>query len=404
MKFCKFIPKLVLHRRKMYYYYSMKLEEAFKTIISFIPGGKPEDVPLISSAGRVLAGDIVAERNIPDADTARMDGYAVAKGSEGTCTVIKELSASEIYDKSLNKGECVRVATGAKVPANTDFVVPFENAHRIDEHVSYDRGDDKKRHITEAGATIEQGSVIAPKGSRINIRLLETCASLRIATVPCVKNPIIGVISTGSELVEDFSKAGTVNSNYYHMSGLLHLFDVQMKYYGVIPDDEATLSRVMKQAVLDCDMVVTFGGTGHSRYDLLKFCVLEMGGEIPVESVKISPGKTFRFGMLGGKPLFMFPGTPSGAIACSEIFLVQAIRKWHGLKTGPIKAFSNFDMSKRKGFSNLVSTLLTIDNEGRAVVCKSGKGFPCVTVLPEECDGIKKGDLVDAWLASKMLI
>lgn len=388
----------------MYYDYIMKLEEAFKTIISFIPGGKPEEVPLIASAGRVLAEDIVAKRNIPDADIARMDGYAVAKGSEGTCTVIKELSASEVYDKAIVKGECVRVATGAKVPVNTEFVVPFENAHRTGEHVSYDRGDDKKRHITEQGATIEKGEIIAPVGSRVNIRLLETFASLRISTIPCVKNPVIGVISTGSELVEDFSKPGTVNSNYYHMAGLLHLFDVQMKYYGVVPDDEGELSKTMKQAAMECDMVVTFGGTGHSRYDLLKFCVLEMGGEIPVESLKISPGKTFRFGLLGGKPLFMFPGTPGGAIACSEIFLVQSIRKWHGLKTGPVKAVSNFDMSKRKGFSNLVSTLLTIDNDGRAVVCKSGRGFPAVAVLPEDCDGIKKGDLVDAWLASKMLI
>ncbi len=387
----------------MYYDYSMKLEEAFNTIISFIPGARPEEVPLIAAAGRVLAEDIVAQHDYPEADMSRMDGYAVGKGSEGTCLVVQELSAADSYDKPLKKGECIRVATGAKVPSNTDFVVPFENAHRDGENVTYQQGEERKRHITQAGSDIKKGDVLARKGMRVDIRLMEVFASMRFAALPCAKAPLIGVISTGSELVEDFTKKGTVNSNYYHMAGLLRIFDVNMKYYGVIPDDEGLLSTVMKQAALECDMVVTFGGTGYSRYDLLKLTVLEAGGEIPVEGLRVSPGKTFRFGLLGGKPLFMFPGSPAGAIACSEVFLVQAIRKWHGLKTGSIKGVINFPVKKRKGFAKLVRTWLTINDEGMAVACQNGVGFPCVAVIAEDAEEVQRGDLVDVWLASKML-
>lgn len=388
----------------MYYHKGMKLEDAFNTIISIVPGGKPEEIPLLTAAGRVLATDIISDTDLPEADTSRMDGYAVGRGSEGTCLVIKELSAADTYDKPLKKGECIRVATGAKVPVNTEFVVPFEKANRSGENVSYSKDDDGKRHITETGASVFKGQVIAQRGRRVDIRLMEVFASMRLEKLACVKNPVIGVISTGNELVEDFTKKGTVNSNYYHMSGLLRIFEAEMKYYGVVPDDEGELSKTMKKAAMECDMVVTFGGTGHSQYDLLKFCVLEMGGEIFVEGVRMSPGKTFRFGLLGGKPLFMFPGSPAGAIACSEIFLVQAIRKWHGLKTGPIVGYSNFDKTKKKGLAGLVSTWLTVNDEGKASVCMNGKGFPCVTVIPEDSEGIKKGDLVSVWLASKMMI
>lgn len=388
----------------MYYYILMKLEDAFNTIISIVPGGKPEEVPLIAAAGRVLADDIISDRNLPEADTSRMDGYAVGRGSDGTCAVMQELSAGDTYDKPLKKGECVRVATGAKVPVNTDFVVPFENAHRSGEKVTYERADDGKNHITNAGATISKGQVIAQRGRRVDIRLMEVFASMRLEKISCVRNPVIGVISTGSELVEDFSKEGTINSNYYHMAGLLEIFDAEMKYYGVVPDDEGEVAKAIKKAAMECDMVVTFGGTGHSRYDLLKLCVLENGGEIFVEGVRMSPGKTFRFAMLGGKPLFMFPGTPGGAIACSEIFLVQAIRKWHGLKNGPVVAHSNFDFTKKPGFTSLVSTWLTINDDGKAVVCQNGKGFPCVTAIEADSEGIKRGDRVIVWLASKMMI
>lgn len=388
----------------MYYYIFMKLEDAFNTIISIVPGGKPEEVSLIAAAGRVLADEIISDRNLPEADTSRMDGYAVGRGSDGTCAVLKDLSAGETYDKPLKKGECVRLVTGAKVPVNTDFVVPFEQAHRSGEKVSYEKADDGKNHITNAGATISKGQVIAQRGRRVDIRLMEVFASMRLEKISCVRNPIIGVISTGSELVEDFSKEGTINSNYYHMAGLLKIFDAEMKYYGVVPDDEGELSKAIKKAAMECDMVVTFGGTGHSRYDLLKLCVLENGGEIFVEGVRMSPGKTFRFALLGGKPLFMFPGTPGGAIACSEIFLVQAIRKWHGLKTGPIIAHSNFDFTKKPGFTSLVSTWLTVNDDGKAVVCQNGKGFPCVTALEADSEGVKRGDRVVVWLASKMMI
>ncbi|WP_277656212.1 molybdopterin molybdotransferase MoeA [Seleniivibrio woodruffii] len=382
----------------------MKLEEAFKTIISLIPDAKSEEVPLIAAAGRVLAADVVAEHDYPEADVSRMDGYAVGQGSEGACLVVNEISAADSYEKPLGKGECVRVATGAKVPSNTEFVVPFENAHRSGENVTYQQGEDRKKHITHAGSDIRKGDVIARKGMRVDIRMMEIFASMRIPSLPCAKAPLVGVISTGSELTEDFTKPGTVNSNFYHMAGLLRIFDVDMKYFGVVPDDEGELSKTMKQAALECDMVITFGGTGFSRYDLLKLTVLEAGGEIPVEGVRIGPGKTFRFGLLGGRPLFMFPGSPAAAIACSEVFLVQAIRKWHGLKTGCIKAVSGFTMKKKKGFSKLVRTWLRFSEDGHAIVDQGGVGFPCVSVISEEAEIMHDGELVDVWLASKMLI
>ncbi len=333
----------------------LSVEEALARILGYFHVLEVEETPLLDALGQVLAEDIVSTFDIPPLDNSAMDGYAVVASSVKGATpetpvvlsVVGSVAAGQLPGQDVGPGTAVRIMTGAPVPAGADAVVPFEESDEIERRGS--GGDSSQIAIrveVKAGADIrpagqdvrssqkvlEQGTVLRP--SEIGV-----LASLGSDRVKVVRRPVVGVLSTGDELLDpgERHRAGRIyDSNSYIVAASVMRYGGVPRLIGIARDNLDSMNDKLQQG-WNCDMLVTSAGVSKGDYDMVKD-VLARHGEIDFWSVRMRPAKPLAFGVLdapGGRgvPLMGLPGNPVSAIVAFEQFGRAAIFKMLG-KTG----------------------------------------------------------------------
>jgi len=311
-------------------------EEAIKRIMGSVkPVERTETIPIEESSGRVLAEDIVAAEDVPPFTRAAMDGYAVkAEDTYGasqqnprTLKLAAVLHAGESVSVTINKGECVRIATGCPVPLGADAVVMVEFTDEKEGNVSVFDAVHPGANISPRGEDMKKDEAVLKKGEPITPAKVGVLAALGQRTVSVYEKPRVAVVPTGTEICEPGAKLGKgqiYDINTYTLASVLSANGAHVTRSPVVPDSFESLKSAVTR-FLSHDLIVFSGGSSVGERDLL-VKVLEEMGKVVFHGVQMKPGKPTLFGTVEGKPVFGMPGYPTSCLSNTYVFLVPVIR------------------------------------------------------------------------------
>lgn len=361
------------------------------------------------TCGLVSASEIKAPFGFPETNRSRMDGFAFDINNSNLqekFKIINNITANEIYDRELLPNECIRCSTGSNLTKNQNGLVPIEYCKESNGYITIDSSYEMKdRYIEKAGSIFIKNETIISNGSIIDHRDIEKLALCRINSIKVYKKPSIGIISTGSEITEQYIVKGSIiNSNYHMLASFLRSKNVPFSYLGIVKDNYDEILYKINEATERYDIVVTFGGTAFGQKDLIKKIILDSKGKIIAENLNVSPGRTFKFAEINKKPVFILPGNPASASICIEIFLNLFINKnYYNLKTTFISGIANFSLNKKPGFYKLIPGFISFDKNriifyDRINMQNCHNNFNGIAIIHAETQSVKVGDTVDLYL------
>ena len=255
------------------------------------PVADVEQVEMMAALGRILAQDVISPVNVPPHDNSAMDGFAFAgeqlkEHSPLTLIVVGTALAGAAWRGNVGLGECIKIMTGAVMPAGLDTVVPQEfvqiqtaaDAITITLPPGLLQRGDNRRHL---GEDIRLGQAALQKGERITPAALGLAASLGIKTLPVVRQLKVAYFSTGDEILslgEPPREGAVYDSNRYTVYGLLTRLGIQMLDMGVVPDEPAALEAAFTQAATAADAIITSGGVSAGEADHTKAMMRRLAG------------------------------------------------------------------------------------------------------------------------------
>jgi molybdopterin molybdotransferase len=295
--------------------------------------------------GRILAAEIIADRNYPPFDRSIRDGFALRSADAAEpgarLRLIGESRAGVAFDRTVSAGECVRILTGAPVPRGANAVMMHEYTRTEGEFIIFDQAARAGQHFVPAGAEARVGEVLVSRGARLGYAELAVAAEVGHARMEVSRRPRVAILSTGDELVALGEKPGPFqirNSNNISLAAQVTLAGGEPVLEGSALDDIAQL-RARIERGLAADMLILSGGVSAGKYDLVEQVLQDLGAEIFFESVAIRPGKPAVFGWCRGKPVFGLPGNPVSTMVTFELFVVPAIELLCGHPPQPLPLF-----------------------------------------------------------------
>ena len=395
----------------------LSLSDAIATMLSQTqPVSVSEKADVKAAVGRVLATPVVASINVPPCNNSAMDGYAL-KNSDGkagnTLEVVGVVFAGDSQSPTVLPGQCVRIMTGAPIPADCDAVIIQENVSREDDTITLQTDTAELANIRETGSDIARGDQLFDTGHRLTATDTMLLSSLGLASVDVYRQLTIGLLATGDELVEAGNPLATgqiYESNRTGVAALLQNWQVQINNFGIVADEPETLKQVLQEAQQSCDVIISSGGVSVGDADFVK-PVLDELGEIGFWKVAIKPGKPFAFGRLGNAVFCGLPGNPVSACVTTEQLVVPVIRHLQG-ETGlgnghrlTLKAQITRDVKRRAGRLDFQRAVFSQNADGTLIVtplAKQSSGVMtsfskanCYMLIPAEADGLKTGDWVE---------
>ena len=323
----------------------LELEEARARILATLTPLPVESVALSSAAGRFTADAVMSPMDLPAFDNSAMDGYAVRTADVADAgadapvrlTLVGRAEAGEVFAGTLEKGCCVRVFTGSPLPAGADAVVMQEDTRRGVglAAVRIEVLDAVKpwENVRFRGEDVKQGAELVAAGQRLNAGRLGLLAATGLASVSVRRQPVVGVLATGNELVAAGRAlpAGKIyESNRVMLGPLLTQAGAVARVFPLVPDSLEATGSALESAFAECDAVVTSGGVSVGELDFVKAAFEKLGGALEFWKVSIRPGKPFVFGRRGEKFLFGLPGNPVSALVTFLVLVRPALLHWQG--------------------------------------------------------------------------
>lgn len=291
-----------------------------------------ERIDLADSIGRVLAENVVADTDLPPFDRSQMDGYALrardTRRVPVNLLVVGESAAGSGWHHELKTGEAVRIMTGAPVPAGADTVQKVELAKELNGFVSLIDSVGKAQNIVKKGSEIRKGEVVLKARTVVTPEMVATPAAFGYARLKVAKRPRVAIIPTGSEIVPVVRKPKRDqirDSNSVVLRAFCDRAGAATTVFQNVGDELEPLSKTIRSALREHDVVVTTGGVSVGKYDLTKAAFAKVGAKIAFEKVALKPGKPTVFATRSKKLLFGLPGNPVSAAVTFHLFVRRAI-------------------------------------------------------------------------------
>lgn len=314
--------------------------------LQLCPPLPPRQVPLAGAHGLVLAADVVASTHTPPFDNSAMDGFAVrhtdVAGADAqaptTLVVVGDVAAGSADDPPLRPGTAVRIMTGAPLPSGADAVVPIEHTDvpagpgALPASVQVTVAAAPGAHVRRAGEDVRVGDTVLRAGTELTARAVAAAASAGRADVEVHPRPVVGILSTGSELVAPGSpllRGQIPDSNSYLLAAAVEEAGGTAVRLGAVPDDADSFAAALRQLATDVDMIVTSGGVSVGAFDVVRE-VLTAAGSVEFAPVAMQPGKPQGLGTWQGTPVLALPGNPVSAFVSFEVFVRPALRRLAG--------------------------------------------------------------------------
>jgi molybdopterin molybdotransferase len=312
---------------------TLTFDEARACVIEQVMAGRlfaePENVALECAAGRVLAEEVRADRDIPALARSVRDGFAVrAQDVPGTLRIIGEVRAGERFEGAVGAGEAVEIMTGAPVPHGADAVVMVEHVTRgEDGTVTTDRAAEPGQFINPRGCEARAGESLLMPGKRMGFTDIALMAAVGKAQVAVCPKPRVALLATGDEIVpvtETPREFQIRNSNVYSLAAQVARAGGVPVILPVAKDEyDDTLSLVERG--LAADLLLLSGGVSAGKYDIVERVLGDAGAEFFFDRVLIQPGQPLVFGRARGKFFFGLPGNPASTMVTFELFARAAL-------------------------------------------------------------------------------
>jgi molybdopterin molybdotransferase len=312
-------------------------DEALKILeqIEFVP--RVETVGLSEALGRVLAEAVRARVDSPPFSKAAMDGYALCS-SDGAerYRILEMIAAGAVPSKAVGAGQCSKIMTGAMMPEGADKIVRVEFARESDGWMTVSEPEPYANIIERgenlrAGETLLEPKVLSPQD-------IGVLASQGFASIPVSRTPLVGVITTGSELRapgEELRAGEIYNSNGAQLCAQAQAMGARWRNYGVAPDEPTKLSGAIDRALGECDLVLLSGGVSMGDLDFVPGALKDLGAQIVFHKLAVKPGKPTLFARKGGTFVFGLPGNPVSTFIIFEVFVKPFLYRWMGISRIP---------------------------------------------------------------------
>ncbi|WP_404303020.1 molybdopterin molybdotransferase MoeA [Alicycliphilus denitrificans] len=414
------------------------------------PVTETEEVGIFDALGRVLARDVVSPISVPPHDNSAMDGYAFdgAQLMPGQALVLRPVGATALAGKAwagqVANGECVKIMTGAIMPAGLDTVVPQELTTtgadgRI--HIAADllrRGDNRRL----LGEDLMQGRIALSKGELLTPAAIGLIASLGLRSVTVYRRLRVAYFSTGDEILslgEPPREGAVYDSNRYTVCGLLTRLGVQVIDLGVVRDEPALLAAAFRRAAAEADAIITSGGVSAGEADHTRRMMRQLG-DVAFWRIAMRPGRPMAVGRIrsesqaksasdayqksadsyqnestqdaaGGSVLFGLPGNPVAVMVSFLAFVRPALLRMMGCtRAAPplLRATSAEALRKKAGRTEYQRGLVSQAADGTLQVRSTGnQGSGMLSsmvqangliVLHHDQGHVAAGDMVDVMM------
>jgi molybdopterin molybdotransferase len=376
-----------------------------------------ESVALREALGRVLAGDIVSPIDVPAHDNAAMDGYAVRAqdlraNADTVLTVTGTALAGRPHGGALGAGECVRIMTGAVIPAGADTVVMQEVVRVEGSRVAIPPGQKPGQNCRRAGEDLAAGRPALAAGICIGPAELGLLASLGLAEVDVRERLRVAVFSTGDELREPHQLSGPgslYDSNRHALLGMLARLGCLTVDLGMVADDPALIESRFREGVAAADLVITSGGASVGDADFTVPMMARLG-QVLQWKLAMRPGRPLAFGRIrsGEREAWLFglPGNPVAALVACCQFVRPAVLAMTGQRDRappPIPARLRVAIRKKPGrtefqrgvleFADGMAVVRPTANQGSGVLSSMSEANCLIALEPERGD-VAAGELV----------
>ena len=386
------------------------------------PIDNPEQVDLHHCLDRILARDIISPIDVPAHDNSAMDGYAV-RGAEldpkapTRLLVVGTAVAGRAFDGALERGQALRIMTGAVMPQGADTVVIQEVAgvEMLAEPpgaqaVVIPPGQEIGQNRRHRGEDLAKGKPALRAGKRLTAADLGLAASLGIGSLPMQRPLKVAFFSTGDELLSlgDTPVPGKVyDSNRHTIRAMLTRLGVEPVDMGVVPDRRDALHAAMLEAGRIADAVISSGGVSVGEADFTRE-VMARVGEVSFWTIAMRPGRPMAFGRVGSAYYFGLPGNPVAVMVTFYFFVRGALERLMGATPTPparVRVRSLSAVRKKPGRTEYQRAIFSRGDDGvmqARITGSQGSGVlrsmseaDCMMVLGHEQGSVAVGDWVE---------
>ena len=317
--------------------------EAVDAVEKIAPAPAPETVPVEQSTGRVLTAPVAADTDIPGFDRSVVDGYAVrSSDTSGAGDAVPALLQSVgrvamgTNDKKwiLRAGECAYIPTGGILPEGADAVVMVEYAEEAGDTILIKKAAAHGENVLLRDEDFKKDEIVFSAGHLLTPQDTGVLAACGCAAVPVARKPVVGIISTGNELVPVTAvpAAGQVrDANASMLAAWLTEYGCLPRLYGIVKDERPAFETVMARALPECDLVLLSGGSSKDDRDMTAG-VIAGKGTVIIHGIAIAPGKPTIIGMIDNKPVIGLPGHPASAFVVLIAIVRPLIDRMLGLE------------------------------------------------------------------------
>jgi len=398
---------------------SMPVEQAREYIKVFLsPVQETERLHLHAALGRVLAEEVHATHNVPNHDNSAMDGYAFNADDLAQGTTRLKITGAAFAGNALigsfEKGTCVRIMTGAAIPASADTVIAQERVEIDGEFIQFTDTPNRGANVRYPGEDLKAGQVVLYVGHQISPADLGLIASLGIGEVAVYRKLKVSFFSTGDELASIGStlKTGQIfDSNRYTLFGMLTRMGAEIEDLGAIPDDPILLEKTLIKAAENSDVILTSGGVSVGEADYMKQ-LLQKLGQVLFWKIAMKPGRPLAFGKIGNAHYFGLPGNPVAVMVTFYQFVRQAMLVLMGQGNPAaipmLNVICTSSIRKLKGRTEFQRGILFVGEDGHWQVKTTGNQSSgvlssmsqanCFIVLDDDVGNVEAGTTVKVQL------
>ncbi len=370
-----------------------------------------EYVSLQEALDRYLGADVIAQEDVPAFDRSTVDGFAVRSADLHGCSdsipaILQKTGESLMghsYDIPITPGTCVYVPTGGAVPPDADAMVMLEYTEDLGgDQFAFYKPVAPGANLILRGEDLRQGEAILKSGKKIGVADIGTLAALGKTEVPVFTQPVVGIISTGDELVApcESLKPGQIRDvNSDMLRAAVEQQNGIPISKGIVEDKFDALKDACKGLIPEVDVLLVSGGTSVGEKDNMPRIVAELG-EILVHGLAVKPGKPTIIGQIEGKAVFGLPGNPVAAFFIFDYLVKPLLLGLQGgkVETEQTEARLTRAVSSNHGREEFVLVRLE-GNEAEPVPSKSGlistvSRANAYFIIPRDQEGLPKGALV----------
>ena len=297
-------------------------------------------MPLSEARGYILAEEIVADCNSPEAPTSAMDGYAVRFEDQerGRLRICGINPAGNARLEELRPGEAIKTFTGSLMPPGSDTLIPIENVTVEGEEIVIDKPVPRGFSVRPIGENYTRGERLIPSGTALEYPQIGVLAGLNRAHVTVYSKPRVAILATGSELLElgepQVHNGQIRSSNSYTLEALVERYGAEAIQMGCVGDDRQSIASAVDNALRQADIVVSTGGVSVGDFDFVKDVVANLeGAELLFKGVRIKPGQHIMVARRGDRFIVALPGFAYSSTVTALLYVVPLIAKLQNRET-----------------------------------------------------------------------